>query len=327
MTNQTFYGTEQSSTISYLEFGEIDLAKGNKKVWDFRLHQKAYDWLMLGRYANDLMAYTEMDKLLEQESIESAFELYNTEIHHPNDSATNFDKFVALSLLQKTNKDVSFFELGQTIFGCIEGIVFLQNLLAKLNIPFEPLDLKSITWRGVDISQLFNLLSTRLHQPLKIQTSIDLDNKLHDSDIFYSKGITLLYAVEEINHIFELMQNSKIAIFDYSLTMGTPETTTIGSGKKITYLNFNDFIHKYQQGSKKLFVKDKTSTLNKDNNRIWLDCLYAPEDICHDYIAKHNETKENLLDPLKAFPTADRFTENIRQNNWISIETFLQDLP
>jgi hypothetical protein len=327
MSNNTFYGTENSSTITYLEFGEIDIAQGNKKVWDFRLHQKAYDWLMLGRYANDLAAYVEMDRHLAQDSLEAVFDLYNTEVHHPNDFATNFDKLVALSLIQQKQENVSFFELGQTIFGCIEGIVFCQNLLNRFKIPFRQIDIKATDWHGVDISELFNFLAAKLHQDLRIHTSTELAEGPKTSDIFFSKGITLLYAVKEIDELFELIAGSQLAIFDYSLTLGPPEVTTIGSGKSTNYLNFDEFIHTYQQNGKKLYVRKKISKLDPENNRIWLDCLYAEDDICKNFITCHDETGDQLLENLDHFSKADRFTENMKDNQWISMEDFLQGLP
>ncbi len=55
---EKYYRNEKETAISYVEFGSIDLLLGKKNVWDFRLHDKAYDWLMLSRYANDLVTYT-----------------------------------------------------------------------------------------------------------------------------------------------------------------------------------------------------------------------------------------------------------------------------
>ena len=37
MDTKTFYGTEQRNIITYLEFGEIDIIEGKKKVWNFQL--------------------------------------------------------------------------------------------------------------------------------------------------------------------------------------------------------------------------------------------------------------------------------------------------
>ena len=134
MDNKTFYGTNNTTNITYLEFGEIDLVQGKKTIWDFRMHQKAYDWLMLGRYANDMVTYMRMNEQLGRMPISEIMQIYRDEVHHPNDLFLNLGKLCALAIVRDCSPDqeLSFYELGQTIYGCIEGMVFCQNLALHL---------------------------------------------------------------------------------------------------------------------------------------------------------------------------------------------------
>ena len=320
---ETYYGSDAPQTISYLEFGEINLRDQQKKVWDFRLHQKAYDWLMLGRYANDFLAYTEMNERLSVNSLEQVFAIYNEEIHHSNDAATNFDKLIGLSLIQNRQKNVAFFELGQTIFACIEAIEFYQNLITLLKIPFKTLDIENVHWHGVDISRLFNLLADKIHQNLKISTKIPSAQQKIASDIFFAKGITLLYAIKNIDQLFTLFDTCQLALFDYSFSLGEPEVTTIGTGKITTYLKFDEFLKKYHRREKRLYIKKQNSRIVDETNRIWLDCLYADENLSRAYIEYYDQIREQLVPRLSNIRDADRFLDNTRMNKWIALEDFL----
>jgi hypothetical protein len=53
--NKTCYGCATHECLSFLESGKVDLKNCKKTVYNFKLHQKAYDWFMLARYANDIL--------------------------------------------------------------------------------------------------------------------------------------------------------------------------------------------------------------------------------------------------------------------------------
>jgi hypothetical protein len=182
MDKETFYGTDTPSTISYLEFGAIDLENSRKEVWDFRLHQQAYDWLMLGRYANDLVAYARLLEQLPGGSLEDLAGYYEKEIHHPDDASLNLSKLCALA--SSGNTPPSFFELGQTVFGCIEGMDFVQALVQKMGVDVPPVAIQDARWYGVDISEYFNDLAKRLHQSHHVTTTADVSTLPDDVDVF-----------------------------------------------------------------------------------------------------------------------------------------------
>ena len=57
MNNRQYYGCENPEAISYLEFGSINVVKGEKKIWNYWQDQNAYDLYMFARYAKDLFAF------------------------------------------------------------------------------------------------------------------------------------------------------------------------------------------------------------------------------------------------------------------------------
>ena len=163
MKRNAFYGTSDQASLSYLEFGAIDLARGTKAVWDFRTNQKAYDWLMLARYANDMAAYLDMIEAVEAGRVLDALETYRREVHHHDDFSVNLGKLLAVTVCSRKNSHPVFFELGQTLFGCIEGMECCRTMATALKIHNSFPDLKDIIWYGVDISRLFNRFAVRMH--------------------------------------------------------------------------------------------------------------------------------------------------------------------
>ena len=117
MINKSFYG-EKLQSLSYLEFGSIDFQSGTKNVYDVKMTDKAHDWLMNARYSNDIVVYKDMHNSIENST--AVIDTFNNEMHHADDVSLNISKWIALGTLQK--HQLSFFELGQTLLGCIEGI-------------------------------------------------------------------------------------------------------------------------------------------------------------------------------------------------------------
>jgi hypothetical protein len=322
--NTIFYGTKESPAITYLEFGEIDLVKGKKKVWEFQLHQKAYDWLMLSRYANDLQAFISMGEKLPQDALSEVIDIYNREVHHSDEASLHLAKIIALDVTRKEAGVQSFYELGQTIFGCIEGAEFYQELLRHLNIYSPETDLKDVDWYGVDISEMFNKLSKTFHREYRIHTMLEPSGLPDRMDVFFSKGISLLYAVRNIAQLFETIRKGRCAVFDYSFNLGKEEDTTIGSGKTIRYLNFDDFMAEIGRHNERLYVKKKNSSYIPDTNRIWLDCLYSEESICRRFIELDTRIRKDLSRKLSPVKGSERFLHGDHDPEWLRIEDFMK---
>jgi len=57
MKRDNYYGSSQVDSLSYLEFGSIDLAKAQKRIWGYWQDETAYDFYMFARYARDLFSF------------------------------------------------------------------------------------------------------------------------------------------------------------------------------------------------------------------------------------------------------------------------------
>ena len=323
MDNKTYYGTEDSKVITYLEFGEIDITNSKKKIWNFQLHQKAYDWLMLGRYANDLQTFITMQNLLKTDGIQKCLNKYNEEVHHSDEAALNLSKIIALAISNKNN--LSFYELGQTIFGCIDGMEFYLDLLANLNININ-LNLKEVDWYGVDISKMFNQLSSTFHKDYKIICSDKKDKLPKKMDVFFSKGITLLYDIRSLDDLFNTLDSCRISIFDYSFSINSIHDTTIGSGKTVRYLVLSEFISRLKLKKEKIFIKKGNSKLINEKGHIWLDCVYGEESLCKSYIKMDVELRQKIANSFKRFKNYSNFLNNDTNPEWIPLEDYVSEL-
>ncbi|OGT07448.1 MAG: hypothetical protein A2103_04225 [Gammaproteobacteria bacterium GWF2_41_13] len=324
MDAKTFYGTEQRNTITYLEFGEIDIVEGEKKIWNFQLHQKAYDWLMLGRYSNDLFNTMKMEELLESGNMQEMINLYNEEIHHEDEASLNLAKLIAVAVTHKIPvlPKPSFYELGQTIFGCIEGMEFYKNLLKCANIKFPDVNLKNVTWYGVDISELFNYLSLVLHQNYNVVTMLTTESLPSKMDVFFAKGISILYAVRTLDQFFATIRKGKLAVFDYSFSLGKEEDTTIGSGKTVRYLNYSDFLNALKKADEVMYVKKSNSKIIKDKNRIWLDCIFGEKSLCEEYIKLDTSVRIALVQRFEGIQNTGKFLNNDISPEWVAVENY-----
>ena len=57
MDKNDYYGCDDPEAVSYLEFGSINLVKGEKKIWNYWQDQDAYDLYMFARYARELFFF------------------------------------------------------------------------------------------------------------------------------------------------------------------------------------------------------------------------------------------------------------------------------
>ncbi len=328
MQNNKFYGTEKVSSISYLEFGAIDLDASRKLVWDLKLHQKAYDWYMHARYSNDILYYLTAGEKLDSLTLEEIIMMYSEEVHHKDDFSGSISKLVALAVAAaQSNSDtpLSFFELGQTLFGCIDAMKFCQSLMTQLGIAQKPIKLQEVQWHGLDISEFFNRLSVVMHSGYNLHTYNDMKHLHGKQDVFFAKGVTLLYAVRNVSQLVELLDTAKICIFDYSFATHEEHEVIIGSGKAVKYLWLDDFLQKLQELPGKVYIKKGNSFLDSKNKRVTLDCLYAEDNYCREYISIDNTVRSAFVSKIGQVKGAEILLdqENDRNSGWILLADFI----
>jgi hypothetical protein len=279
--------TTPVQVFTYLEFGSIDPFQGGKQVYDFRVKEKAYDWLMHARYSNDIFAYKQMTDALVKENFAEVIELFKSEVHHENDFIINLNKKIALDVTSD-----SFLELGQTLFGCIDSIEFINQLEAFLSLKTtRGINLTDITWYGLDISAFFNFMAKKMHEKYKVNTAVKLSDMAVTYDVFFAKGITLLYAINSASELFDFVSKAKIAVFDYSVSLGEQEDSYIGTGKPVRFLSkveFDSFYQMVRETGKDIWVRGN-SKADVDNNRLYIEGIICDERHALDFIKKQTD--------------------------------------
>lgn len=277
----------ENNVFTYIEFGSINRKIGKKEIYDFRVDQKAYDWLMHARYSNDIFAYKQMTDALITLNIEQIISIFKNEIHHNNDFIFNLNKKIALDITGD-----SFFELGQTLYGCIDSIDFINKLEQHLfPANSQKIYLKNINWFGVDISSFFNFMARKIHEGYKIHTSTLLCDSPVRYDVFYAKGITLLYAINSASELFNLVANAKIAVFDYSISLTEQKDTYIGTGKSVRFLSkvqFNSFVKLVRGTGKDVWVRGNLKGDFK-TNRLYFEVVIADYFLFNIFMEKQND--------------------------------------
>lgn len=307
----------QDDTFSFLEFGAISRAAGTKQVYDFRSDQDAYDWFMHARYSQDLVTYLEIMDLLDQEPIEAIIERLREKVHHANDFRLNLAKLAAVN----ATREASFFEFGQTLFGCIDGMAFCKALLSKLTSEGGGRDLPSIAWTGYDTSEFFNRLAGLMHQSYEVMTSSDFEKLEIDGGVAFAKGVTLLYAIDSLSDFNNWFGGAELTLFDYSFALGPSEITTIGTGKEVTHLSLDDFMKTYNPNIKPLFVRGN-SGVHYEKNRLFVEGVWGASEACGRYIELEKCYWNGLGD--KALKLTD--IDLVAQETWTELSEFITRL-
>lgn len=272
--------------FSYLEFGSISANDGRRKLYDFRTNDQAYDWLMHSRYSNDIYSYHKMLLALEDKNIKATADVFSANIHHSNDLVVNMSKLFALSVVTGN----SFFELGQTLFGCIEGMQVCASINEIIQPEVKALpSLLDVEWFGLDISEFFNLFAKKMHQEFKIFTSSTAADIPPHVSVAFAKGITLLYAVSTEEALLEFMMKGDITLLDYSFSIDQNIITQVGTGKTLCYLNKESFIRCYQKlksASKDIWVRGNAGVKEDDKRLFYFEGFVATTALAKHYIDK-----------------------------------------
>lgn len=279
--------------FSYLEFGSIEPQSGKRTLYDYRTDEQAYEWLMHGRYSNDIFAYHQMINALKLGRNDEVIKVFSQLVHHRDDCVFNMNKMLALSVAGK-----QFFELGQTLFGCIEGIAFCHELTQRFVSDLVTENtLLDIEWYGVDISEFFNFFATKMHSEQKVKTATNMENLPDNYDVVFAKGITLLYAINSAQALYNFLIKGKITIVDYSFSIEDAEHTQIGTGKNVCFLSRTEFALCYEKilaAGKDIWVRGNAG-LHADGRRFYFEGIVAEEVLATQFIHKntlwHNKFK------------------------------------
>ena len=318
----------RKSVFTYLEFGSIDLEQQKKNVYDFRLNNEAYDFFMLSRYMKDLIVFKNITKD-NQLSLKEKFKLYEKNIH-TKDLYNSFSKLGALHVCKKYNGgDLAFLELGSTIMGCIEAILFLQEEGKKISNNFSSLKLTDVKFKGIDISKLLNDVGIEIHPGFSIETFLDYRKYNLETDVFFAKGVSLLYTLHSIEELLNMFRRAKISSFDYSFSLSDLQLTNIGTGKVVSYLPIREFFELYKSVdcNLELVLQESTIEIDSVNNRVRFNGYFGEKNIIDEVISEENRLKEIFYNSIMQTNVSRLIFYNHKvveiENDFIDCDTFL----
>jgi len=299
-------------TISFLEFGE-EYKDKSRKIWGRKENFQAYEWFMGARYFADILAYERMkDLLYRKEELLEEF----SKINHKNDVSVNLGKLIALSATSGN----SFCELGSSLFGCIEAMEFCKSLLLRSNSGMI-FNLNNVNWHGVDISEFMNSMAKKIHSSYHITTSKDIGDLKEKRDVFFAKGISLLYAIRNEKQLIDIIKNNEISIFDYSFSLEEDFFTTIGTGVETKYININKFLEELKKTNRTIFVNTESSCFKEKT--VFLDIVGGYlRDIYH-FISEDYKFRDGIARNLDKDIKRELLLE--KKKHWIPIEKFVEE--
>jgi len=185
-------GKEAKGEIkTYLDFGKIQ--GGRRTSYDYYEGQDAYDLFMGSRYFKDIIFYREG-------KIDQVYQI--------EDLRDQIRKYAALVACKKAfpNNNLVFFEPGSAAMGVIDALEYL-------NKKFEQLNTKEIIFKGIDNSKWMNAAAEYTHEQYNIQLwESAKESGAFPCDLFFAKGVSLMYVYADEESMCEAIKNSKIGL-------------------------------------------------------------------------------------------------------------------
>lgn len=244
---------------TYLEFGYQE--DGKKVPYDIRENQEAYDFFMVARYLKDIIAYRTC-KL--------------EDVHHGQDVRDNIKKYTALSICKNPSQLLVFYELGSSLMGVIDSLECINKQFGKLLV-------KDILFVGIDNSKMMNTVALYLHPNYKLK--LFEEKAVYPCDLFFAKGVSILYAFDDEQLFCDILKKSRIAIFDYTFSLKDESIVdVIGSGKMGTYLSLKKCKKLLDSEDKQLVLQPSERKFKVPEDRRTYECIYGDKELVKQYL-------------------------------------------
>jgi len=249
---------------------------------------------------------------------------YAASIHHQNDASINLSKLIALDLFRDRTPNPIFLELGSTLFGCIEAIEYCAFVLDKIGISEIGLITENVEWHGVDIVPNFNRHSKLIHAGHSISTYLDYQEFNDKTDVFFAKGVSLLYAIGSVAELLQILDRSRLALFDYSFSLGAEKQLNLGTGKKVKYLSAENALEMINKSEFSYKVRKGNSKVNTSNQTIFVDCIVGDPETVDRFIASNASVRKLVTEncPSEIFKIQFLGDNAGFEYDWIDFEQF-----
>lgn len=248
-----------NTVTTYLDFGMTK--KGKRTCYDYREGQNAYDLFMGARYLADMIAYRHGDV---------------DRVYHPEDVRDQLRKYTALALCRRPDRRLTYHEIGSSVLGVIDALNYLDHR-------YRALDTREVTWHGVDNSTFMNAMAQYTHEGYDVHLSETVTPI--PCDVFFAKGVSLLYAVDSEAMLCNVLEQSRMAIFDYTFALDGTLREVVGTGLPVTYLNLETVQRRLSAGGKTLRLTPYTiRNYHHTPDRVTYDCVFGETDLVERYL-------------------------------------------
>jgi len=250
------------AVTTYLDFG---MAQGGRRTsYDYREGQNAYDLFMGARYLHDLVAYRNGD-------LDAVF--------HPEDLRDQLRKYTALSICAAGGRALTYYEIGSSVMGVIDAVTCL-------NASYGELDPRRIVWHGVDNSAFMNAMATSTHEGYDIRLATTA--RAVACDLFFAKGVSLLYAIDNESLFCDVLANSRLAVFDYTFALDGKISEVVGTGLPVTFLNIDECRTRLSDmPGRTLRLEPYTiKTYHQGGSKATYDCVFGYSALVERYLAE-----------------------------------------
>lgn len=251
-----YYGNMELTSLSYLEFGSIDLEKSEKKIWGYWQDQTAYDFYMFSRYAKDLFLFRSFLEEARQD-VQTLGEYIKQSAH-----VKLLDYIFKYAGIVSALKSGSYGEIpsacagrgvcesGSSLYGLIDEAIALDAVFHQL----ENLDrIKNAFYIASDISDMMNQGAKAFHSDVEIMVSAaptisalvtDISKNMNRTlALFYGLSVSVRYAVRESRDLVDIAKISGLSIYNrLSLSLHDTYSMVYGTGKAVYIISLEDLI-------------------------------------------------------------------------------------
>lgn len=294
MDNSKYYGCENPESVSYLEFGSINLIKGEKKIWGYWQDQLAYDLYMFARYSRDLFAFRKFFNE-EEKTVEKLNEYV---IRSAHDKLMDYIfKYAGMLAIQEKG---TVCECGSSLYGWIDEAIACDYVFNKgENIK----KIKEFEYIGSDISELMNEGAEGFHSDIKMDFSTEdtiagvvdgVKEKLgKEISLFYGLSVSVRYAVRTAADLIKVAASSELSIYNrLSVTFDdTTQVSIYGTGKSVYIVSLPELIKEMKEKGISARYCTANMQYKKDGeNTIRVSVAFSQyTDVLEKFIAIYNE--------------------------------------
>ena len=309
-----YYGCENPESVSYLEFGSINLVKGEKKIWNYWQNQNAYDLYMFARYSRDLFAFRKFfDE--KNKTVEKLNEYVLKSAH--NKLMDYLFKYAGMLAIEEKGMVC---ECGSSLYGWIDEA---QACDYAYGGGYNIEKIKGFHYIGSDISELMNEGAVNFHIGMNMDFSTQdtilgvvteiKENFGKNLSLFYGLSVSVRYAVRKAEDLAEVAKSTGLSIYNrLSMTFNSETLISIyGTGKSVYIISLPQLI----ESLKKEGLYAKYCTANMQYNKDSKDTVRASI-----VISKYQDLLDKFIDRYEECIDKSIQIEGVEKGEWRNLD-------